>query len=227
MIPSWVASAARPEGCRTHRSAVTFLSERPAPAAAATPVWPVEPVDEPQPPTAAVDDPAEPGRVDATTEPDADDERFPPQRQRRGAHTTPAQAGDRGPVPGRPPAAAQRGRAAQPRPGPADRTPLPGQGHRRRGPRTGGPAGADQGRTAVRAGPRARVAAYATPSIAGDIKKHFRDHGWGVRPPRAVQELVLSVRSTASDLSQTLHHSRRSPSSPRSCRSRATTWRRP
>ena len=49
-------------------------------------------------------------------------------------------------------------------------------------------------------------AAYATPSIAGDLKKHFRDHGWGVRPPRAVQELVLSVRSTAADLSQTLHH---------------------
>ena len=49
-------------------------------------------------------------------------------------------------------------------------------------------------------------AAYAAPSIAGDLKKHFRDHGWGVRPPRAIQELVLSVRSTASDLSQTLHH---------------------
>ena len=67
-------------------------------------------------------------------------------------------------------------------------------------------------------------AAYAAPSIAGDLKKHFRDHGWGVRPPRAIQELVLSVRSTASDLSQTLHHEPTVARWPRSCRSRATTW---
>lgn len=32
-------------------------------------------------------------------------------------------------------------------------------------------------------------AAYASPTINGEIKRHFRDRGWLVRPPRALQEL--------------------------------------
>lgn len=32
-------------------------------------------------------------------------------------------------------------------------------------------------------------AAYALPTISGEIKRHFRDQGWVVRPPRTVQEL--------------------------------------
>jgi RNA polymerase sigma-B factor len=31
--------------------------------------------------------------------------------------------------------------------------------------------------------------AYATPTITGEIRRHFRDHGWAVRPPRRLQEL--------------------------------------
>lgn len=31
--------------------------------------------------------------------------------------------------------------------------------------------------------------AYAVPVIHGDLRHHFRDHGWVVRPPRRVQEL--------------------------------------
>lgn len=31
--------------------------------------------------------------------------------------------------------------------------------------------------------------AYAVPSIRGEIRRYFRDHGWVVRPPRRVQEL--------------------------------------
>ena len=27
--------------------------------------------------------------------------------------------------------------------------------------------------------------AYAVPTISGEVKRHFRDHGWSVRPPRA------------------------------------------
>ena len=34
---------------------------------------------------------------------------------------------------------------------------------------------------------------YATPTITGELKKHFRDHGWTIRPPRRVQELQLQV----------------------------------
>lgn len=32
-------------------------------------------------------------------------------------------------------------------------------------------------------------AAYAVPTISGEIKRHFRDCGWAVRPPRRLQEL--------------------------------------
>lgn len=36
-------------------------------------------------------------------------------------------------------------------------------------------------------------AAYAVPTIAGEIKRHFRDVGWSVRPPRRLQELRAEV----------------------------------
>ena len=32
-------------------------------------------------------------------------------------------------------------------------------------------------------------AAFAVPTISGELKRWFRDHGWSVRPPRRVQEL--------------------------------------
>ncbi len=31
--------------------------------------------------------------------------------------------------------------------------------------------------------------AYATPTVTGEIRRYFRDHGWAVRPPRRLQEL--------------------------------------
>jgi RNA polymerase sigma-B factor len=34
---------------------------------------------------------------------------------------------------------------------------------------------------------------YVVPSIAGEVKRHFRDQGWMVRPPRPVQELQTQV----------------------------------
>jgi RNA polymerase sigma-B factor len=40
---------------------------------------------------------------------------------------------------------------------------------------------------------------YAVPTIRGEIKRHFRDHGWMVRPTRRIQELqttVLRVRDS-------------------------------
>jgi RNA polymerase sigma-B factor len=45
---------------------------------------------------------------------------------------------------------------------------------------------------------------YATPTIAGEIKRHFRDKGWAVRVPRRLQELKLSLTRASSDLTQTL-----------------------
>jgi len=32
-------------------------------------------------------------------------------------------------------------------------------------------------------------AGYAAPTISGEIKRHFRDYGWAIRPPRRLQEL--------------------------------------
>src|SRR4051794_39802650 len=43
---------------------------------------------------------------------------------------------------------------------------------------------------------------YATPTIVGEIKRHFRDRGWAIRVPRRLQELRLSITSATSELSQ-------------------------
>ena len=43
---------------------------------------------------------------------------------------------------------------------------------------------------------------YATPTIVGEIKRHFRDKGWAVRVPRRLQELRLSLSSATGELSQ-------------------------
>lgn len=44
--------------------------------------------------------------------------------------------------------------------------------------------------------------AYAAPTITGEIKRHFRDTGWAVRPPRRLQELRTRVAQTTQVLSQ-------------------------
>ena len=44
--------------------------------------------------------------------------------------------------------------------------------------------------------------AYAVPTISGEIKRYFRDHGWMVRPPRRLQELRSAAVTTAADLEQ-------------------------
>lgn len=43
---------------------------------------------------------------------------------------------------------------------------------------------------------------YATPTIIGEIKRHFRDKGWAIRVPRRLQELRLSLAQATSELSQ-------------------------
>jgi RNA polymerase sigma-B factor len=42
---------------------------------------------------------------------------------------------------------------------------------------------------------------YAVPTIAGELKRHLRDHGWSVRPPRGLQERILDVEKTLTELS--------------------------
>jgi len=50
-------------------------------------------------------------------------------------------------------------------------------------------------------------AAYAVPTIMGEIKRHFRDHTWDVRVPRRLQELRLNIGEATSTLMQQLGRS--------------------
>lgn len=44
--------------------------------------------------------------------------------------------------------------------------------------------------------------AFASPTITGELKRYFRDHGWAVRPPRGLQETHHRVRETTTALQQ-------------------------
>jgi RNA polymerase sigma-B factor len=48
---------------------------------------------------------------------------------------------------------------------------------------------------------------YATHTIAGELKRHFRDKGWAVRAPRRMQELYLTLGDCIGRLSQELGRS--------------------
>ena len=48
---------------------------------------------------------------------------------------------------------------------------------------------------------------YATPTIVGEIKRHFRDRGWTIRVPRRLQEIQGVINQALSDLGQELGRS--------------------
>ncbi|MFP5351225.1 MAG: RNA polymerase sigma factor SigF [Actinomycetota bacterium] len=48
---------------------------------------------------------------------------------------------------------------------------------------------------------------YATPTIVGELKRHFRDKGWAVRVPRRLQELHLELTKVVGHLGQDLGRS--------------------
>ena len=61
---------------------------------------------------------------------------------------------------------------------------------------------------------------YAVPTISGEVKRHFRDLGWTVRPPRRVQELQARIHAVSDETAQSLGRPRtprrwRSPRRPR------------
>lgn len=43
---------------------------------------------------------------------------------------------------------------------------------------------------------------FATPTVVGEIKRHFRDKGWAIRVPRRLQELRISIGRATAELSQ-------------------------
>lgn len=48
---------------------------------------------------------------------------------------------------------------------------------------------------------------FATPTIMGEIKRHFRDKGWSVRVPRRLQELSAKVNQATDTLTSQLQRS--------------------
>ena len=50
-------------------------------------------------------------------------------------------------------------------------------------------------------------AAFAAPTILGELKRYFRDRVWMVRVPRGLQENIRTVDTTSADLGAELHRS--------------------
>jgi len=48
---------------------------------------------------------------------------------------------------------------------------------------------------------------YATPTVIGEIKRHFRDKGWAIRVPRRLQELRMQIGTATAELTQQLGRS--------------------
>lgn len=53
----------------------------------------------------------------------------------------------------------------------------------------------------------AEFSTYATPTIIGEIKRHFRDKGWAIRVPRRLQEMRLKIGAATAELTQHLGRS--------------------
>jgi len=47
---------------------------------------------------------------------------------------------------------------------------------------------------------------FATRTVLGELKRHFRDKGWAVRAPRRIQELYLELSGATDELTQELGH---------------------
>ena len=52
----------------------------------------------------------------------------------------------------------------------------------------------------------AAFSSYALPTMSGELRRHFRDKSWAVRPPRDLQEAALAVEKATEALSRELGH---------------------
>lgn len=50
-----------------------------------------------------------------------------------------------------------------------------------------------------------RFATFATPTIVGEIKRHFRDRGWAIKVPRRLQEVNLAANKAVEQLTNKLN----------------------
>ncbi|GAB6986276.1 sigma-70 family RNA polymerase sigma factor [Nocardioides pyridinolyticus] len=51
---------------------------------------------------------------------------------------------------------------------------------------------------------RGEFLSFAVPTIRGEIRRHFRDLGWTVRPPRSIQETQQKIAGCETELYQSL-----------------------
>jgi len=51
-----------------------------------------------------------------------------------------------------------------------------------------------------------QFASYATPTIIGEIKKHFRDTTWSLKVPRRLKEISIRMIEAKEELQESLHH---------------------
>jgi RNA polymerase sigma-B factor len=49
-----------------------------------------------------------------------------------------------------------------------------------------------------------KFSTYATATVVGELKRHFRDKGWALRVPRRLQEAGMSVGRAVTEMSQDL-----------------------
>jgi RNA polymerase sigma-B factor len=49
-----------------------------------------------------------------------------------------------------------------------------------------------------------RFSTFAVPTILGELRQHFRDHTWAVRPPRRLQALSVQIERASQDLVSSL-----------------------
>jgi RNA polymerase sigma-B factor len=54
---------------------------------------------------------------------------------------------------------------------------------------------------------RGDFAAYAIPTVVGEVKRHFRDRTWSIRVPRRLQEMRIAINNANRTLSHTLGRS--------------------
>ncbi len=52
-----------------------------------------------------------------------------------------------------------------------------------------------------------RFGTYATPTILGELRRHFRDHTWAVHVPRGAKELRIQINSAVDEMTGTLGRS--------------------
>jgi RNA polymerase sigma-B factor len=71
-------------------------------------------------------------------------------------------------------------------------------------PRPGGTWRAGQRGESVDADNGADFLAFAVPTMMGEVRRHFRDHGWSVKVPRRLNQLNLQLKKSREELSHQL-----------------------